>query len=275
MNTTGRKLASGEIIKFASDAEGIIAGTEEYGRDILEKLGKLKVISRCGAGTDNIDLRAAEELGIKVFNTPDIPALAVAELTVGLMLNLLRKVSLADRQLRRGLWQKYMGSLLKDKNIGMIGFGRIGKKVAELLSPFAVNIAYYDICAKEVTSPYAFKAMPDLLAWSDILSLHCSASRGENKLLGKKEFAQMKNTAFLINTSRGGLIDEEALYDYIKEGRIAGAALDVFEEEPYKGKLSELGNVILTPHIGSYARETRMKMEEQAVVNLFKGLEAV
>jgi len=275
LNTLGRKLTSEELIKFACDVQGIIAGTEEYSKDVLKKLPKLKVISRCGVSTDNIDLKAAEQLGIKVFNTPDAPTLAVAELTVGLILDLLRKVSLMDRQLRKGAWQKHMGNLLKEKNIGIIGFGRIGKKVAELLIPFGAEIAYFDIHIQQNNYPYIFKSMQDLLVWADIITLHCWASADGKRLLGKAELGQMKRGSYLINTSRGGLVDEEALYNCLKEGRLAGAALDVFGEEPYKGKFTELDNVILTPHIGSYAKEARIEMERQAVENLLKGLEDI
>ncbi len=274
-NTLGRKLASLEIIKFASDSAGIIAGTEEYSREVLQKFSNLKAISRCGAGVDNIDLAAAKEMGIKVFNTPDAPTLAVAELAVGLMLNLLRGVSLTDRQVRNGIWLKYTGNLLKGKNIGIVGFGRIGRKVAELLCPFAVHIAYYDINIKDANSAYTFKPMWDLLAWADIITLHCPPEKAGKRFLAEKELARMKSGSYLINTSRGGLIDESALYNSIKEGHLSAAALDVFQDEPYKGKLAELNNVILTPHIGSYAQEARIEMERQAVVNILKGLEGV
>jgi len=272
LNPFARKLTSEELIGLAKDSEGIIAGTELYDRNVLEGLPKLKVISRCGVGLDNIDIEAASELGIKIYNTADAPTLAVAELTIGLILDLLRKISLMDRQLRKGTWQKYMGNLLEGKNIGIIGFGRIGKKVAEILFSFKTNIAYYDICTKDANAAYVFKTMQDLLSWADIVTLHCSASAEAGEIIGKGELSHMKRGAYLINVARGSLIDEEALYMCLKDGHLAGAALDVFKKEPYTGKLSKLDNVILTPHIGSYALECRVEMEMQAVKNLLEGL---
>lgn len=272
LNPYGRKLVREEILELAKDAEGIIAGTEALDAAVLGKLHRLKVISRCGVGMDNVDLKAAEELGIQVFSTPDGPTLAVAELTIGLMLNLLRKVSLMDRKLREGIWNKNMGNLLCGKKVAVIGFGRIGQKVAGLLSPFGVDIAYCDVRYIECSFPGMQKE--ELLTWGDIITLHCSAKSDDEPIIGKEQLRQMKKGAWLINGSRGGLVDEEALYWSLKNGHLSGAALDVFENEPYTGPLCELDNVILTPHVGSYAMEARIEMEMQAVKNLINGLQA-
>jgi len=272
LNPFGRKLTSDELIELASEVDGIIAGTEYIDKTVLEKLPKLKVISRCGVGMDNIDLDTAAELGVKVYNTADAPTLAVAELTVGLMLALLRRITLSDHGLRNSIWNKHMGSLLSGKNVGIIGFGRIGKKVAELLLPFRVNIAYYDIAPQDVKFPCQLRPLEELLSWADIITLHCSTSHGAKTIIGKEELKQMKKGAYLINTSRGGLVDEEALYLSLKEGHLSAAALDVYEKEPYTGPLRELENIILTPHVGSYAKESRIEMEMQAVRNLLEGL---
>ena len=278
LNPYKRKLEKDEIVALCKDAVGIIAGTETLDADVLERLtqasarspqSSLKVISRCGTGLDNVDLEAARKLDIKVFNTPDTPTLAVAELTVGLILGLLRKTSLTDREIRNGLWKKRIGNLLYGKRIGIIGFGRIGKKVAELLKPFGCVIFYNDpFIAGEY---FGVKCLhfDDLLKRADIVSIHAST---KSELLGEKEIRLMKNGAWLINVSRGKIVNEDALYRALKENRLAGAALDVFKQEPYMGLLRELDNVILTPHIGSYARETRIKMEMEAVENLLKGL---
>lgn len=269
MNPYGRKLKEKEVVAFCKDAVGIIAGTETLSDASMSSMDKLEVISRCGGGIDNVDLDAADRLGIKVFNTPDAPVIAVAELTVGLMLDLLRKVSWMDRETHTGQWQKRMGNLLHGKNVGIKGFGRIGKKVSEFLRPFGCDIAYADPFMEDGLLGLKRLSLAELLGWADIITLHLSV---HEKLIGEKEFKQMKKGAWLINTSRGGVIDESVLYEYLKNGNLSGAALDVFEEEPYTGPLKELDNVILTPHIGSYARESRIEMEMQAVENLLKGL---
>jgi len=234
-------------------------------------LPKLKVISRCGAGLDNVDLKNAKELNIKVFSTPYGPTLAVAELTLGLMLDLLRKITVMDRELRTGVWKKQMGSLLKGKKVGILGCGRIGQKVAELLTPLEVEIAYYDICTLE--GAILLMTKNELLSWADIITLHCSANTDGRPVIGESELKLMKDNSWLINASRGGLIDEKALLSALKKGKLSGAALDVFDNEPYEGPLRSLDNVILTPHIGSYAKEGRIQMEKDAVQNLINGLQ--
>lgn len=271
LNPHRRKLEKRETVEFCKDAVGIIAGTEGLDADVITQLKNLKVISRCGAGLDNVDLVAAKKLGIKVFNTPDAPSLSVAELTVGLILNLLRKVNQMDNAVREGKWKKLMGSLLSGKKVGLIGFGRIGRKVAGLLMPFDCKVKYYDKKRIKVKGLSAIQSDLDkLLKTSEIISVHISS---KEQIIGEREIRLMPNGAYLVNVSRGEAVDEYALYNAIKEGRLSGAALDVFEVEPYTGILKELNNVILTPHIGSYAKEGRMTMELQAVENLLKGLE--
>ena len=274
-NPHRRKLRSDELVEIAEEAVGLIAGTESITEKVLLKLPSLKVISRCGSGLDNVDIESAKRLGIRVFNTPDAPTTAVAELTIGLILALLRKISLMDREIRNNIWKKRMGNLLLDKQVGIIGFGRIGKKVSSLLRAIGTNVFFSDPAVTEKeTIPFPKVEFKELLEKSDIISLHLSYSEENHKLFGEKEFSQMKQGAFLINCSRGNIIDEEALYKVLKNGRLAGAAVDVFEKEPYDGPLKELDNVILTPHIGSYAKEARIKMEIEAVENLIKGLES-
>lgn len=273
LNPYKRKLTNEEVVELCEDAVGIIAGTETIAGEVMQKLKKVKVISRCGAGLDNVDLKAAQKLGISVYSTPDAPTQAVAELTVGLIMALLRKISLMDRETRGGLWEKRMGSLLLGKHVGIIGFGRIGRKTAELLRAMGANVSYTDPVVKEKqTGSFKKVEFKELLKNSDIVSLHLSYSKENYKLIGKNEFFSMKQGAFLINCSRGGIVDEEALYFALKGGKLAGAALDVFEQEPYNGPLKELDNVILMPHIGSYAKEARIEMEKQAVRNLLEGL---
>ena len=270
LNSFNRKLKSDELVGFARDAIGLIAGTELISEETLSLLPSLKVISRCGTALSNIDMEAAKRLGIKVYNTPDAPTRAVAELTVGLVLDLLRKITLMDREIRCHKWQKIMGNLLYDKKIGIVGFGRIGQKVAELLEAFGCHIAYTDpLVEKAAGRPKRF-SLEELLCWADIVCLHVS---GESEILGETQIKTMKKGGWLVNVSRGKVGDENALFEALKKGHLSGAAIDVFEKEPYSGPLKELDNVILTPHIGSYAKEARVKMEIQAAENLLKGLE--
>lgn len=268
-NPHGRKIREDELIILAQDAQGLIAGTESITEDVLLKLPNLKVISRCGTGLDNVDLNAARRLGIKVSNTPDAPTVAVAELTVGLMLSILRNICRMNNDTINGKWNKSMGNLLMGKKVGIIGFGRIGRKVSDILKPFGCEIAYADPFVDDSIFGLKLHTTEDLLRRSDIITIHVS----DNKcIIGKKELAMMKKGSWLINTSRGGVVNEEALYDSLRAGHLAGAAIDVFEREPYDGVLRKLDNVILTPHVGSYAKEARIEMEKQAVENLLKGL---
>lgn len=272
LNPYGRKLKKDEIPELCLGAIGIIAGTEKIDAGVLAKLPALKVISRCGSGLDNVDLNAAAQMGVRVFNTPDAPTLAVAELTVGLMLSLLRKVSQMDGIIRSGNWDKLMGNLIFRKKIGIIGFGRIGRKVADLLSVFGVQLAYCDIIdAKPDSAKCSRMSLDEIMKWADIITVHVSTS---GMLIGEKELSLMKKGSWVVNVSRGGVVDEKALFAALKNGHLTGAAIDVFEQEPYQGQLRELENIILTPHIGSYAKEARIKMESEAVENLLKGLKS-
>lgn len=267
-NPYKRKMVQDEIVKLCKGTVGMIAGTETLDAATLEKLPTIRVISRCGAGLENIDLQAASQLGIKVFNTPDAPTLAVAELTVGLILSLLRNVCSMNNAVRGGVWEKVMGANLAGKRVGIIGFGRIGRKVAQLLKGLGCELAYCDPAVDDKMSAYKRMEMSEILEWSDIISIHAAV---KNRIIGVAQLRLMKKGAWLVNTSRGEAVDEEALYAALKDGHLSGAALDVFGKEPYNGPFGKLNNIILTPHIGSYARESRIAMEMQAVANLLKG----
>lgn len=275
VNPYGRKLTRQETVELGKDAVGIIAGTEDLNAEILEQLGQIKVISRCGVGTDNVDMEAAKDLGVKVFNTPYGPTQAVAELTIGLILTLIRKISLMDRELRSGVWRKHMGNLLQGKRVGIIGFGRIGNRVGNLLVPLGCRVSYCDPEISEAKVQYPRLNLQDLLSQSDIVCIHISWTNSDGYLLDRHELRSMKKGAWLINCSRGGVVNEHVLFELLKEDHLAGAALDVFEIEPYSGPLAELDNVILTPHTGSYAKEARVKMELEATRNLLDGLEGI
>jgi len=275
LNPYNRKLSEEESIELLKNVTGLIAGTELLSKDVLKSSSSLKVISRCGAGLDNVDLEATNELGIKVFFTPDGPTQAVAELTVGLILNLLRGISMEDHLIRSNTWKKYMGNLLTGKTLGILGLGRIGRKVVELTVPFSLNYLAWDSSPnQEFAANYKveFRELNEILKEADIVTVHLPYSPELKNFISYEQIKLMKKDAFLINAARGGLVDEAALYKTLKEKRIAGAAIDVFEQEPYQGPLKELDNVILTPHIGSYAKEARIEMEIQAVKNLLQGL---
>lgn len=269
LNPHGRALTEDEAIELLKDCDGVAAGTEPLTRKVMDAATRLRVISRCGTGVDNVDLAAAEQKGIAVRNTPDGPTLAVAELTVGIMLNLLRQVSLMDREVRSGTWKKRMGSLLFQKKVGIVGFGRIGQAVARLLAPFGVEIAYSDTMAS--VPGFAKMDLDDLMGWADIITLHCPKNEG-GPLIDAGRLSRMRPGGYVLNIARGGLVDENALMGVLSADYLAGAALDVFGKEPYDGPLKERDNIILTPHIGSHARESRVIMETDTITNLLQVL---
>jgi len=275
LNDRGRKLEEKEIINLLKSYEGLIAGTEVYSMEVLCKLPNLKVISRLGVGMDNIDLEYAKTKGIKVFKTETRPSIAVAELTLALILDLLRRVSLQNNRLKSSNWGKQMGELLTGKTIGIVGLGNIGKQLVKILNGFKVKVLAHDIVedfsfAKKNNVDYV--DLEKLLKKSDIVSIHSNLSSKTKKLIDYEKLKIMKKNALLINASRGELIDESSLLKALDEKLIQGAGLDVFENEPYSGPLINYDNVVLTPHVGAYAKEIRTKMELEATNNLIKGL---
>ena len=269
-NPYKRKLTKKELLDlFEDDVVGLIAGLETLDRDVLAK-SRIQAISRVGAGLSNIDLDAARDLGIQVFSTPDAPTNAVAELTIGAMLSLLRMIPQMDQALHDGQWQKKIGLQLQGKTVVIVGFGRIGRRVAELLSPFGVKILIVDPYVYESACSGHRKMTLDVaLPEADIVTIHTS---GQDCIVGEKEFTLMKKGGYLLNVARGGVISENALIKAIKNRTVAGAWLDTFEEEPYKGPLCGYRDVILTPHVGSYTAECRSQMENEAVDNLLNYL---
>lgn len=275
-NPYSRRLSSDEVkVLLTGDIVGMIAGVEPLTLGVLESAKYLKVIARCGTGLDSVDLNAAAKFGIRVSNTPDSPTIAVAELTIAHILNLMRQVSLANYAIRQGAWKPLMGRLLSGKTVGVIGYGRIGKKVAKLLSAFGAKVLAYDPVCLHQDGVATFVSLEELLQTSDIVSLHLPYSEASHHIMGKDEIWQMKPGSMLFNISRGGLVDESALYLALKKKHLSGAGLDAFESEPYLGPLCELDNVLLTSHMGSYAKEARVMQEKEAVSNLLADLEAV
>ena len=270
LNETGRALTEDEAIVMLQGCIGVAAGTEKLNRRVLDACPDLQVIARCGVGMDSVDIAAANEKGIAVRNTPDGPTQAVAELTLAYALNLLRCVTHMDRELRAGVWKKRMGFLLEGKKVGIVGFGRIGRAVARLFAAFGAQIAFADPGVDD--SVYQKMDLDALCAWAQLVSLHCSAPQDGKLLMNAARLERMRPGSWLINAARGGLVDEEALFRLLRAGRLAGAALDTFAREPYAGPLVHLENVILTPHIGSYAQESRIRQEVETVKNLLEEL---
>jgi D-3-phosphoglycerate dehydrogenase len=272
LNPHGRVLTEDEIAALIAEVDGLIAGTEPLSDRVLAEASRLRVISRVGVGIERIDLEAAERRGVQVFITPDALTDAVAEITIGAMLTLLRGIHQMNAALHDGRWEKSMGQLLRGKTVGIVGLGRIGKAVALLLAPFGVRRIARDEepdHAWAVANGVEFMPLRDLLAQAEIATVHAS---GRECLVGPEELALLPDGALVLNAARGGLVDEAALYEAVSSGKLAGCYLDTFELEPYEGPLRELPNALLTPHAGSYAREARVRMESEAVENLLLGL---
>jgi len=273
LNPHGRTLTSEEARTLLAEADGVIAGTEKLTRDVLAAAPRLKVVSRCGTGLDSVDLAAARDLGIHVFNTPDAHVDGVAELTLAGILDVLRRVSASDRAIRAGEWHKPMGRLLRGKTVGILGLGRVGKALVALLRPFGVTVLAHDPAedrAFAAANAVGFATLDAVLERSDVIAVH--APGGTGPVLDAAAIARLRPGAVVVNTARGGLVDEDALADALAAGRLGGAFLDVFGREPYQGRLAELPNTVLTPHIGAYAEECRARMENEAATNLLRGL---
>jgi D-3-phosphoglycerate dehydrogenase len=270
-NPYGRKLTEDEVISLGVGCIGIVAGVEPLTARVMDSIPTLKCISRVGIGMDNVDLAYAQQKGIAVFNTPDGPTRSVAELTLALTLSLLRRIPQADSEMKKKNWVKQNGNLLYKKRVGVIGLGRIGKMVSCFFSTVGCVVSACDI---QPDADWAAKnnvrltSFTDIIADSDILTIHIPNDPSKKFLLDSEEFAKMRDGVFLINVSRGGVVNEEALIKNILSGKLAGAAIDVFGSEPYDGPLCNLDNVVLTPHIGSYAQESKLQMEIDAVQNL-------
>ena len=268
INPIGRKLKEVELIELVKNYDILIAGTEPITRKVMESGKKLKLISRVGIGLDNVDLKAAKILGIKVSYTPDSPAPAVAELTIAHMINLLRSVPLVDRKLRSGIWQRIQGERLANLTIGIIGTGRVGSRVLRHLQGFSprkilVNDLRPDFDLYKIYNA-EFVEKEIIYSESDIISIHIPLNKSNYNLITRNTMELMQKHPFLINTSRGGIINEEDLYNALNSRLINGAAIDVFETEPYTGKLVEMDNCYLSCHMGSMTSDCRANMEIQA-----------
>ncbi|MBC7120694.1 MAG: D-2-hydroxyacid dehydrogenase [Candidatus Methanosuratus sp.] len=263
----------------------IVRSRTKVTREIIERGKNLRAIGRVGVGLDTIDVKAAEEAGIKILNTPQMSTVAVAELVMGMMLGLARKICLASESMKKGLWEKKKlhGIELKGKTLGVVGFGRIGRAVAERSRAFGMNILVYDVVVDENALTRVggerVSKIGDLLQRSDVVTVHVPLIPETYHMFGEAAFSTMRHGSFFINASRGEVVDTGALLRALKSGMIAGAAIDVFEHEPpetpEERELVSLPNVIATPHIGAQTREAQLLGAEliaENIINAFKPL---
>jgi len=242
----------------------IIRSRTKVDRDVIDKGSRLKLIARPGTGLDNVDVEYAKSRGIAVVNSPESLVEGVSEHVVLLMLALSRRLVFADSGTRAGRWEKsaLMGRELSGKTLGIVGLGRIGRLIAEVARTLGMSVLFYDVIAipQDVVSSLGAKVvgLDELFSTSDYITLHVPMTPETAHMVGTQRIGQMKKTAYIINTSRGGVIDEEALVSALREGRIAGAGLDVFEKEPPTGAILTAPNTILTPHIGGQTEEAQV-----------------
>lgn len=280
-NTLGRTMTEQDIVGYASKyVVGIIVGVDPLPAFVLEQCKDLKAVSKYGVGMDNIDLIKAKALGIKVKNAVGTNSISVAEHAIGLMFSISRNIPKVTSDVKQGKWDRVMGCELTEKKLGLIGGGQIGREVAQRAYGLEMEVGIFDpyLGDDEFFKRYAIKrysSIEELLKEVDIVSLHVPVTKETKEMMNEDTFNLMKPYAFLINTSRGELVDEEALYKVLKEKRIAGAAQDVFSCEPPGAdeKLLKLDNFILTSHIAAYTHEAVEKMVMVSTRNLLDMLE--
>lgn len=263
------------------NAHGLIVGFELITDEVLSNAPNLKVIAKHGAGVDNIDIIAARKRGIVVANAPGANRHAVADFVFGLMISISRKIDQSSRLVKSGNWQSIIGNDIFGKTLGVIGTGKIGKEVIRRATGFNMKILAYDLYpdhSLEELNIAKYVSFNELIESSDIMTIHTALSNKTTSLIGKNEFAQMKKGAFLINTARGGIVDEDALFDALYSHKIKGAAMDVFQLEPLgKHRLLELDNFIATPHIAGYSEEALVEVgfiTARNIINVLSGSEA-
>jgi D-3-phosphoglycerate dehydrogenase / 2-oxoglutarate reductase len=271
-NPFSRKLTENEIIAHLKGVDGLIAGLEPLNSNVFQKCPDLKAIARVGIGMENVDMEAAETHKIKVSNTPDGPTDAVAEMTLAAALSLARNIVQANDALHKKKWAKSIGLGLKNTNVLIVGYGRIGRKVADLFRIMGAQILVCDpfVTKNDLQSGEELLELKDGLKLADIITLHAG---GDNPILTETEFKMMKKGAIVLNSARANLIDEGALIYALDSGNVSSAWLDVFWNEPYTGKLTDYDQVLLTPHMSTYSVQCRRDMEMAAVENLLRDLE--
>jgi D-3-phosphoglycerate dehydrogenase / 2-oxoglutarate reductase len=276
INPLGKKLTENELAGMVADYDAIIAGTEPITDRVMSRAPKLKFISRVGIGLDSVDLCAARNRNILVAYTPDAPAKAVSELTIGLMLSLLRGFHLANTQMHQGKWERIFGRRLGEVTVGLIGLGRVGTGVLSRLQGFGCpRILVNDIDPKrhlETAFGFEWVDKKTIYKEADVISLHVPLTKQTRGMIQKPELKMMKPDAVLINTARGGVVREGDLYDILRAGYLGGAAVDVFEQEPYSGPLCEVASCLLTSHMGSMSVDCRSRMEIEATEEVIRFL---
>jgi len=274
-NRTGRRLRREETLELLNDADGVLAGLELYDSALLSALPRLRCISRCGVGTDNIDIEAARRHQITILTTEEEVVEPVAQMALAMILALARNFPLHCSEGHAGLWLKHTGYLLSEWTIGLVGFGRIGRAVGRYLQAFGPRLLVSDpnVEVNELPDGIRLCDLSVLLSESDLISLHAASRLEEGPLLDQNRIALMKPGSRLVNTARGHLVEEKALYRALKSGHLAGAALDVFETEPYVGPLARLPQVLCTPHVSTLTRASRVAMELRCTESVVKFFE--
>jgi len=276
-NPFGRPLAPEEILPLLEGADGYIAGLDHITAEVIQKApSSLKAISRYGVGYERVDTEAAAAKGIIVTNTPGVNSESVADLAFGLMISAARKIPALDRKVKGGEWPRTTGIELYGKVLGIVGFGAIGRGVARRARGFSMNVLAYDpFLDREYAKNQEIRecSLEELIADSDFISLHLPLNEHTRNIIDRKALNMMKDGAVLINTSRGGLIDEQAAYEALKSGKLGGLGLDAFDKEPPgQSNLFEFENVVVTPHTGAHTAEAVKNMGILAVRNLIDVL---
>ncbi|MBW8381033.1 MAG: phosphoglycerate dehydrogenase [Youngiibacter sp.] len=275
-NESGKPLTAKDLQEMLKGCDGYIAGLDFIDEVALESADDLKVISRYGAGYDRVNMKAANDRGIIVTNTPGSNATAVADLAFGLILSVARRIPMLDASTKSGEWIRSTGMELSGKTIGIMGLGAIGKNVAQRAKGFSMKVLAYDPFMDEEyakSNDIIPSDLDELIRNSDVISLHLPLNDKTKDIISYKEFESMKEKVILINTSRGGLINEEASVEYLKNGKLGGLGLDAFEEEPTNSYAKfRFDNVVLTPHTGAHTFEATENMANMAVDNLIDVL---
>lgn len=276
INPIGRKLKEEELAEMVSDFDVLIAGTEAITDKVMARANSLKLISRVGIGLDSVDLLAAERRGIQVSYTPDAPAPAVAELTVGLAFSLLRSMHVANLQMHRGEWERHFGRRISEVTIGIVGAGRIGGRVLRHLAALgARRILVNDLIPNldvEQGIHLDWVEKETIYREADVISLHVPLTAQTKNMICRAHLMQMKKDAVIINTARGGIVNEADLALVMAAGHLSGAAIDVFNQEPYSGPLAQVERCLLTSHMGSMSIDCRTQMEIEATEEAIRFL---
>ncbi|EJF06982.1 phosphoglycerate dehydrogenase-like oxidoreductase [Thiovulum sp. ES] len=269
LNLEGKRFSKNELIEFIGDADGVIVGLEKIDDEVLEKCQNVRIVSKYGVGLNNLEFTKEN---VKIGWTGGVNKLSVAEMTLGYFLMLSRNLYQTSNQLKDGIWNKSGGFQLSGKTVGIIGVGHIGKEVIRLLEPFNCKILVNDIIEQDeyYKSVGATEVSKDeIYKQSDFITIHTPFDKTTENLIGKKEFETMKKSAFVVNSARGGIIDEVALKNALLSGEISGGAIDAYVSEPPEDKeLLTFPNLITTPHIGGNSREAILAMGKSAISHL-------